>query len=779
MTSSPFPEQIAAAVRATEIHRLWAWSWFGERETLIAPTLRSVLSAEMMRAHLVTVVQRRLYSHFYCTGFAVRVEGEPPGPSSPAARATFAGELARANTGAGFVEGGWVVAGRRGAQLLVRRNGLTLAIDEADLVHQRGGSFASGTTVARRMPKELRFAAPGFVMVMGDKFLSNHGAPLIRSYWNVKAEGAAPLVAAVTSRLNRSRVPFRLKVVDDPARFSRCDAAILYTAKNDYSAVARVLAAAHREVEAHLGSETPALTKRVAVGLGIAEDPACGASFGEHRCGVLAEAFVRAFEQGQRRTGERSRIVRECFGENGISLERPYLNPGSEDVFALRQARSRPSMPRGASPSLERDRLLETTIEIGEAVARSAVWHRDRCTWLAPGLPRDGGHAVGTAGLVYRPLASGIYGGTSGVSLFLAELAACTGDRTVRDTSIGAVRQALSTSPLDESPSLGLYEGGLGVALTAAYVGTLLDEADLLARAAMIVEHALGEERTYECADLLTGNAGAIVALLVLSELLHDPGLTVCAIRLGGELLGAAQLQDGLASWSSASFPTQRNLLGLSHGTAGVAYALLELYGVTGDAAYRRLAESALAYERSWYVPDAQAWPDFRGVPARARANRNRPPLPVFWCHGAAGIALSRLHAHAILEDESYRTEALTALSTTRHWTECMLDERATGFSLCHGLAGNAEILATGSRLLGDGFADGAELAARVACEGIRHYAGNERRWPFDALGRGSPSLMLGLGGVGHFYLRLYDPEVPSLLLLDRDALMRRSASGR
>jgi lantibiotic modifying enzyme len=61
-----------------------------------------------------------------------------------------------------------------------------------------------------------------------------------------------------------------------------------------------------------------------------------------------------------------------------------------------------------------------------------------------------------------------------------------------------------------------------------------------------------------------------------------------------------------------------------------------------------------------------------------------------------------------------------------------------------------------------------------VAEEGIRHYAAQQHQWPLDWAGSRSPSLMLGLSGVGYFYLRLQDPEVPSVLWPEREAIMRR-----
>ena len=63
----------------------------------------------------------------------------------------------------------------------------------------------------------------------------------------------------------------------------------------------------------HLRPGTPALTKPLGEGIGLAEDPPGGDSFGMNRCGLLAEAMVRAAERGVRTGQERLALVEEAF----------------------------------------------------------------------------------------------------------------------------------------------------------------------------------------------------------------------------------------------------------------------------------------------------------------------------------------------------------------------------------------------------------------------------------------------------------------------------------
>jgi lantibiotic biosynthesis protein len=114
-------------------------------------------------------------------------------------------------------------------------------------------------------------------------------------------------------------------------------------------------------------------------------------------------------------------------------------------------------------------------------------------------------------------------------------------------------------------------------------------------------------------------------------------------------------------------------------------------------------------------------------------------------------------------EKGEVREEATTALASTEAWTSAALASGSVNYSLCHGLAGNAEILREGADLLGH---QASELALQVAMTGIETYPRRGLPWPSGAHGGATPSLFLGLAGVGRFYLRLARPELPSLLLI-------------
>src|SRR4029077_11160115 len=220
-------------------------------------------------------------------------------------------------------------------------------------------------------------------------------------------------------------------------------------------------------------------------------------------------------------------------------------------------------------------------------------------------------------------------------------------------------------------------------------------------------------------------------------------------------------------SWTTlpGADPAQPDLTGFSHGTAGIAWALLELAATTGEARFSEAAESAFRYERRCFDPRQGNWPDFRA----AQSGPTGAPewgCSLAWCHGAPGIALSRARAFRLTGSAEAKSEAAIAIATTERGVRQALATAGGDFSLCHGLAGNAECAAVAARILGNGAGTGADLD--LARFGVERYHSDRAPWPCGVPGGGeNPSLMLGLAGIGHFYLRLALPErIPSILMV-------------
>jgi lantibiotic modifying enzyme len=497
----------------------------------------------------------------------------------------------------------------------------------------------------------------------------------------------------------------------------------------------------------------PAFTKRIARGVAIAEDPAPGASFGAERCLLVAEGLVEAYERGERDVTGRLRCVAEMFTEAAISLDAPYLNPGSGDIYEVIEAKEQ--APRKQRRSHAGDDVSEAVGRIGAWLCREAIWHEDRCTWM--GEPPDS-----HAGRRLQSLDGDLYAGTSGIALFLARLAARSGDATARDHALGAVHHALTrVDRLRSADRNGLYDGSIGVAVAVAEVGLLLGDSELSERARSVAREtaaALAADSAED--DLLGGRAGVIAGLLRLSEVLGEASVLEPVSRLSWELVTRAAARRGGVAWRSRRLEREQPLTGVSHGAAGIGLALVEAFAATGEAAFRDVAEAAFAYEQAWFNAEAGNWRDLRGV--TRPGPQDLLACATDWCHGAPGIAVSRLEAHRVLGDEGLKQEAVTGLETTlrRVWESLDGGLGATGLCLCHGPLSCAEVLTLGARYFGNSryrevaLAFGSTLASWVKLEDAGAW---QDAW--------QPGLMTGAAGAGYFLLRLLDPEIPSLLM--------------
>ena len=83
-----------------------------------------------------------------------------------------------------------------------------------------------------------------------------------------------------------------------------------------------------------LSAGQPLFTRRLVDGIGIAEDPGNGQSFGQLRTQLLAQAFVDAHQAGRLHGPEVMNDVDSRFRQAGLELRRPHVNPGSVDWYA-------------------------------------------------------------------------------------------------------------------------------------------------------------------------------------------------------------------------------------------------------------------------------------------------------------------------------------------------------------------------------------------------------------------------------------------------------------
>jgi hypothetical protein len=329
-----YREQVALALRAAGVASPTSYSWFGHRSRPLPAALRSALAGGVARAYLVEQLQGVLYRSFYSQGAPVPLSALARMPARP--DPAFVDALSRSNTGRGGWQSGWRVERSNPRDLVAVRDGLRVRVRTADC-RPRPGARTANAPMSVRRPKEQRSAQPGFYTALGDAELPGTEEHIeVRVYFHLTAEGAVPFVAGCTRLLNRARVPFVLKVVDNPAGFLRCDAGVLYLGEGDFSRARRHLRAIAALSEAHLCPDVPAFAKPLGAGVAVGEHrPRLGGSFGSSRCGLVAEAIVDAHERGAVRLDDRLDAVAQRFAGNGLDLAAPYLVSGSLDRYVL------------------------------------------------------------------------------------------------------------------------------------------------------------------------------------------------------------------------------------------------------------------------------------------------------------------------------------------------------------------------------------------------------------------------------------------------------------
>ncbi len=318
--------QVALALQALEVAPT-GLTWFGRRVARAGDPGGD-------RPALVAALADLLYRDFYSAGTAVPSTAIPKSP--PAVRAALRERLCVANSGSVTWAPGWRVNSIRDDEVRVERSGLELVVGADELEPGRAVPEV-GERVTIALPAELMGISPGYYVATGEAGDGGDvGAEAVRVYFNITTVGAAELVAVVTETLNRRAIPFRMKILDDPLLFSRCDAALIAVPRRLFSSIAEPLRRVIYRIEEYLASPVPVFTKRLCPGVGLAEDPEWkGGSFGAHRCRLVAEGVMDAAHRGEAALEARLQAVEASFAHRGLRLTAPHLNRGSPDAYRL------------------------------------------------------------------------------------------------------------------------------------------------------------------------------------------------------------------------------------------------------------------------------------------------------------------------------------------------------------------------------------------------------------------------------------------------------------
>jgi type 2 lantibiotic biosynthesis protein LanM len=385
----------------------------------------------------------------------------------------------------------------------------------------------------------------------------------------------------------------------------------------------------------------------------------------------------------------------------------------------------------------------DLAVRVGDRLLRLAIKGKGNLTWNTV-VP------VGEDRSAISPVSLDLYDGLPGIVLFLAYLGRETGLGRFTDAARAAAetQRRLLDHPAMKISSAGGFTGAGGLIYAMTNLGTLWNDREWIQRAVGMAEgvpERIERDRSF---DVIDGTAGCLASLHSLRPFisnerfrsLTETGLNHLRTHETPQRIGTGWLVPAVG---------ERPLLGFSHGTAGIAWAIQGAVAATGLTEFTAVADAALAYERSQYSAETGNWPDLR-----ADAGHGADRHTVFWCHGAPGVGLAR--AHAMADRPDAQDEIETAFATTR--------DRGFGHShcLCHGDVGNLLLL---REMAGDDPARAGAVRSRTDA-----VVNGLARSPFlcgSSQNVETPGLMTGLAGIGWGLLMLAGPGVPNVLRLE------------
>ena len=251
--------------------------------------------------------------------------------------------------------------------------------------------------------------------------------------------------------------------------------------------------------------------------------------------------------------------------------------------------------------------------------------------------------------------------------------------------------------------------------------------------------------------DYMSGLAGVIL-FTTQCKLMKETDKLIILKASGERLLQLAKNINGKMYWTYTDGnkivgEKELNLGGFAHGSSSMATAMFLLYKQFGEIRYLEAFKHSLLHDRSFYSDKIQGWIDGRNTSYEEDCGS--------WCHGATGIALSRLIlASEVFSDKIMMKELNVAIKQV---------EKRIGYNLsvCHGSMGNLEILHLLSMRNDTKALKWVNSIAIEISKGQDVICGDDNR-------NSQVGLFMGFAGIGYQLLKFYDwNKVPSILCLE------------
>lgn len=282
------------------------------------------------RERLLHLLAMTLYYESYCAG----LDGNTIPLGTLSADSEFVEDLSAANQTQNGWERGWqIVSGQVGRTIHVTKGGRFRAATPGEYeVSPEEPLTGADRLVSLKVIREQRDWLPMFYFAHSETLPNQcEDQSNLRFYFHCSARSAIDVIRSVTASLNHYRVPFRMKCLNHRQLYTRSDALVFYIEKRFADFVARCVASLSESSAFKLADKTPLFSRQLINGIGIADDPGDGQSFGQSRCRLLAEGLLDAQESGCLGDDDMISKIAASFRRANLDLMQPHLNSGSVD----------------------------------------------------------------------------------------------------------------------------------------------------------------------------------------------------------------------------------------------------------------------------------------------------------------------------------------------------------------------------------------------------------------------------------------------------------------
>lgn len=409
--------------------------------------------------------------------------------------------------------------------------------------------------------------------------------------------------------------------------------------------------------------------------------------------------------------------------------------------------------------------LLKAVQKLADSLIKTAVFNKDRTevNWIGVTLIGN----EDDCSWDIRPLGTYLYEGMSGLAIFFNAL--YTVDPQKEYLIIcNAIEKELFTYTDEmcernegiENESSGAFGGEASIMYTYEVLYKITNKEKYLDYAKKhykILKKAITRDNSF---DLVYGNAGAVITLINMYQLTGNKEY-IASAEIAGDIIVNAQEKEGSIKGGWNGDGRTSPLAGFSHGASGIVLALAKLWQVTQKEEYLLSLLDGIKFENSLFVKEKGNWKDER-VYAGEKAS-DGGSFTVAWCHGAAGILLSRSKVNVILNgrySDLIENDIKVAVNT-------ILKEGILGNNcLCHGNLGNTEILFEylkdhSDKKIEKYYVDIRDIIAENVCNGVFD-CDNAYLYGYKLQG-----FMTGLCGMGYSLLRDIKKDLPCVIALE------------